>query len=133
MVHNRSSVDELLANWEEVYKKGLLTFWMLLLLYERPTYPYEMSAAIEEISQGTISADGNSMYRALKRFETFDIVRSEFKASDVGPQRRYYSLTDTGVLLLVNFIRRNILVFEEPVVLERIQSVLNSPPPHKEF
>jgi hypothetical protein len=37
-------IGDLLTKWEESYKKGLLSFWILLLLYERPSYPYEMSA-----------------------------------------------------------------------------------------
>lgn len=124
-IDSTNMVDELLANWEMVYKKGLLSFWILLLLHERSAYPYEMSAAIKEVSQGTISADENSMYRALKRFEALGIVKSEFKKSTVGPKRRYYNLTRTGASLLAKFIQRNILIFETPTVKEHIQTVLD--------
>lgn len=117
------SVDELLKNWEEVYKKGLLTFWILLFLRERPAYAYETSAAIGELSRGAIFADENSIYRALNRFESLGIVTSELKDSAVGPQRRYYSLTETGAALLAQFARRNILIFETPSIAERIQAV----------
>ena len=119
---NSAEVDELLTNWEEVYKKGLLTFWILLFLHERPAYAYEMSAAIDEMSQHTISADENSIYRALNRFEPLGIVKSELRQSELGPQRRYYSLTANGRALLAKFIQRNILVFEKPEIAERIQS-----------
>ena len=122
--NNSIKVDELLKNWEEVYKKGLLTFWILLFLHERPAYAYELSAAIGEISQGTISADDNSLYRALNRFEDMGIVQSEMRQSDVGPQRRYYSLTEIGMALLAKFIQRNVLVFEQPEIAERIQAVM---------
>ena len=86
-------IGELLNKWEETYKKGLLSFWILLLLYERPSYPYEMSAEVSKISQGTISVDDNSIYRALNRFESVGIVKSELQQSNTGPQRRYFSLT----------------------------------------
>ena len=122
-------VSELLKNWEEVYKKGLLTFWLLLFLYERPAYAYEASGAISELSQGTIAADEKSMYRALKRFESLGIVESELRQSSIGPQRRYYSLTQMGVTLLARFIRRNLLVFETASVSERIQAVLSGTQP----
>jgi DNA-binding PadR family transcriptional regulator len=125
MAHkNETDVKELLRNWEEVYKKGLLTFWLLLFLYERPAYAYEASSAVGDLSQGTISADENSMYRALKRFESLGIVKSELQQSNLGPSRKYYSLTETGVSLLAKFIQRNILVFEEPSIQERIQAIL---------
>lgn len=119
-------IAELLSKWEETYKKGLLSFWILLLLYERPTYPYEMSAEVAKISQGTISVDDNSIYRALNRFESVGIVKSELQQSSTGPQRKYYSLTTTGKALLTEFIQRNIQVFETPSVAERITSVLQN-------
>jgi PadR family transcriptional regulator PadR len=123
---NTSQVDELLKKWEGVYKKGLLTFWILLFLHERPAYAYEMSTAITELSQGMVSADEKSMYRALNRFEALGIVRSEMEQSNLGPQRRYYRLTDTGLALLRHFIERNILVFQSPAVAKRIQAVKNA-------
>jgi DNA-binding PadR family transcriptional regulator len=124
-------VDELLKSWEEVYKKGLLTFWLLLFLHERPAYAYEASAAIGELSQGTLAADEKSMYRALNRFESLGIVSSELKQSAIGPARRYYRLTETGASLLARFIQHNILVFETPVIAGRIRAVLNGVVPVK--
>ena len=121
---NSAEVEELLKNWEEVYKKGLLTFWILLFLHDRPAYAYEMSAAIGTLSEGTITADENSLYRALNRFEPLGIVQSELRQSDVGPQRRYYALTDIGVALLRKFIQRNIYVFEKPEIAARIQAIV---------
>jgi DNA-binding PadR family transcriptional regulator len=119
-------IGELLNKWEETYKKGLLSFWILLLLYERPSYPYEMSAEVAKISQNTISVDDNSIYRALNRFEAVGIVKSELQQSNTGPQRRYYSLTSKGKALLTEFIQRNIQVFETPSVSERISTVLQN-------
>ena len=119
-------IGELLNKWEETYKKGLLSFWILLLLSERPSYPYEMSAEVAKISQGTISVDDNSIYRALNRFELVGIVKSELQQSNTGPQRRYYSLTNKGRALLIEFIQRNIQVFETPSVSERIATVLQN-------
>jgi len=121
-----ADVNDLLSKWEETYKKGLLSFWILLLLYERPSYPYEMSAEVTKISQDTISVDDNSIYRALNRFESVGIVKSELQQSNTGPQRRYYSLTDTGKSLLAQFIQRNIQVFETPSVSERLDAVLQN-------
>jgi len=121
---NEESMDGLLKTWEETYKKGLLSFWILLLLHERPSYPYEMSQIINDISQETIHVDDNSIYRALNRFEGIGLVTSELSNAGTFPQRRYYRLSDKGLFLLREFIQRNILVFETPSVAERIQSVL---------
>ena len=120
-----TDLDSLLENWESVYKKGLLTFWLLLLLEEKPSYPYEMSAEVARLSEGMISADSNSIYRAVSRFEEMGLVASQSGESNLGPPRKYYRLTDNGRGLLRLFIERNILIFQHPAVAERIQSVMN--------
>ena len=108
-------VQESLLQWEENYKRGLLSFWMMLLLAGQEMYAYEMQAAVEALSQGTLSASENSIYRALRRFTEAGLVRSEVQPSDLGPPRRYFSLTPAGRELLEAFIRRNILVFQSTV------------------
>jgi PadR family transcriptional regulator PadR len=127
MAHkNPVNVDELLKNWEDVYKKGLLTLWLLLFLHRRPAYAYELSIAIGQLSQGTIMADDNSIYRALNRFESLGLVESELRQSEVGPQRRYYQLTNVGLELLRQFVQRNILLFEQPDIAARLHTVVNT-------
>jgi len=120
-----TDLDQMLENWEGVYKKGLLTFWLLLLLDEKPSYPYEMATEVTRLSEGMISADGNSIYRAVSRFEEMGLVASESGESKLGPPRKYYRLTDDGRGLLRMFIERNIFIFEHPAVAERIQNVMN--------
>jgi PadR family transcriptional regulator PadR len=121
-----SDLDHLLENWESVYKKGLLTFWILLLLDEKPCYPYEMSAEVMRLSQETISADDNSIYRAVGRFEEMGLIVSERGESQLGPPRKYYRLTENGRELLRRFIQRNILIFQHPAVAERIQHLIQN-------
>jgi len=120
---DNNSLDLLLAQWEETYKKGLLSFWLLLLLAQRKAYPYEIKEAIAEISQQTISAEENSIYRALKRLAQSGVVESEVQPSENGPNRRYFYLTDLGTELLNRFITRNIQVFQHPEVANLIQEV----------
>ncbi len=114
----------LLDQWESVYKKGLLTFWVLLLLHERPSYVFEMGQQLDDISQGSISVDEKSLYRALRRFEAMGVVESTWQPSDLGPRRRYYALTDLGTALLQEFTRRNILIFQEPAIEARMEALL---------
>jgi len=121
----KPDLDELLSAWEENYKKGLLTFWLLLLLHERESYAFEMSRLVADASRGTIRADENSIYRALNRFEALGLVASSWQDSEVGPPRRYYRLTETGHELLRAFIRRNVLLFQDEAVARRIQAALD--------
>jgi PadR family transcriptional regulator, regulatory protein PadR len=124
-IHPDPDIHELLERWEESYKKGLLSFWLLLQLNERPTYALEMKPRVVSLSRGTISPDENSIYRALNRFEEIGVVNSELQASPQGPARRYYRLTEKGSRLLRCFIERNILLFQEEEVEKRIKEVVN--------
>ena len=123
---DQTTLESLLAQWEENYKKGLLSFWLLLLLDQRKAYPYEIKAAIQAMSHATINADENSIYRALNRLADSGIVDSEVLPSVTGPSRRYFYLTGLGHELLTRFITRNILVYEQPDVAELIQKTLSS-------
>lgn len=111
----------LLYQWEETYKKGLLSFWVLLSLTERPMYAYEMREHITEFSQGSVSADEKSIYRALKRFVESGLIEGELRPSSVGPDRKYFDLTALGRELLSKFSQRNIL----PLGSKEVQSALN--------
>lgn len=123
---NEDNLETLLTQWEETYKKGLLSFWLLLLLNHRKAYPYEIKDAIAELSQNTISAEDNSIYRALKRLAQSGVVNSEVQPSENGPNRRYFYLTELGRDLLDQFIARNIMVFQHPHVAGLIQSAINT-------
>src|SRR5512143_429540 len=123
---SQDELELLLAQWEETYKKGLFSFWLLLLLAQRKAYPYEIKTAITEMSRNTINADENSIYRALNRLADSGVLGSELLPSETGPSRRYFFLTDLGRELLNRFITRNILVFEHPQVADLIQKTIAS-------
>ena len=118
------TLDDLLLTWETNYKKGLLTFWMLLVLHRQPAYALELGGLVEQASLGTLSADENSIYRALSRFERLGLLEGEWRPSDVGPARRYFRLSDKGLRLLRAFTERNITLFQRRDVQRRIRALL---------
>ena len=122
------SLDDLLQTWETNYKKGLLTFWMLLVLHRQPAYALELGALVEQASSGNLTADENSIYRALGRFERMGLLDSEWRPSDVGPARRYFRITDKGGELLRAFTRRNIALFYRRDVRRQVPDLLGGVP-----
>ena len=126
MAEGTDTLDMLLEQWESVYKKGLLTFWLLLLLDERPMYVFEMKQELAAASEDSITADEKSLYRALRRFEAMGLVESTWQPSDVGPRRRYYHITELGQALLRRFVQRNILIFQESAVAARLAALFQT-------
>lgn len=122
----KTDTSRLLQQWEESYKKGLLSFWILFSLTQRSMYAYEMSKEINDISQGSIKVEDNSIYRALKRFIEADLIDFNMQSSPNGPARKYFYLTDLGKDLLHQFIKRNILVIQSERIINASNKFLIS-------
>lgn len=111
VMRNDQKLNELLLSWENTYKKGQLTLWIFMALQESKKYVDEIKNFIEEKSDGTISCEEQSLYRALRKYEHIDIVTYKLKEGNRGPDRKYYYLTNMGQELFNQFVDRNIKLF----------------------
>ncbi len=114
MASKNNLFDDLLQVWEETYKKGQLTLWILLALKDGTKYSSEIQEFIEKNSEGTMQCEGTSLYRALRKFQYVEIIGFSPGKGQSGPDRKYYYLTLMGAELLQKFIERNILLFMKP-------------------
>ncbi len=113
---------KLLVAWEDIYKKGQLTFWIILSLKDGPKHMAAIKEAISRFTGGTITADDQSMYRALRRYQAADMLTFSTVPGEGGPERKVYALTDTGRRVLGAFASRNIeSVFYQPNVRKLIE------------
>ena len=103
------------------------------MLADRSVYAYEMSGALHEMSHATITANEQSIYRALTRFEGLGLVTSAMHPSQIGPPRKYYHLSPKGLHLLGRFIQRNLQVFHEPQMIARLQELAARVPSEEEI
>lgn len=107
----------LLAGWEDVFKKSQLTLWLLLALKDSEKHTTQIEQFIHEATDGSIVADTQSMYRALRRLADANMVAYHQVPSDKGPERKVYQLTECGSRVLQEFLDRNIInVFYKPNV-----------------
>lgn len=102
-------LNELLEGWEDVYKKGQLTLWVLLAVRDAPRHTKEINDFIADATNAKFSVDSNSLYRALKRYEKAQLIRHKLKPGNAGPDLKVYTLTDLGGALLDQFIQRNVV------------------------
>jgi PadR family transcriptional regulator PadR len=116
--------QKLLDGWEEVFKKGQLTLWIMLALKDGPKHMADIKQFIHSATNGTLSADDKSMYRALRRYYDAELLDFTTKSGN-GPDLKIYSLTKIGHKVLSNFIKRNITtVFYEPAIKQLIEESL---------
>ena len=82
-------------NLEENLKKALTEFIMLSLLAERECYIGQMTAMIEERSEGKLSLvfPYAAVYRLLDSGHIADVGK---RFAPDGRRRQYYSITDSG-------------------------------------
>lgn len=100
---------QLLTGWEEVYKKGQLTLWILLALKQTPRTMAEIKEFMTAYTKGTLEADDKSMYRALRRYNEAMLINFATEPGQGGPDRKRYFLTDTGFAVLQAFLERNVV------------------------
>ena len=100
---------QLLSGWEEIYKRGLLTMWLLLAVRDQPRYPAEIAEFISTMTHGTMTADHRSIYRAMRRLADIELVEtSNQPGRRTGADRTYYQITGTGRRVLGAFMDRHV-------------------------
>lgn len=101
----------------EIFAKGQLSYMILNCLLERDFYGLDFISEISNKSNGRINLKKPSVYSNLTRMEKQGYVSSYSKASDFGPNRRYYSITEKGrnyyQQLKNDFSENNIDVFRD--------------------
>lgn len=76
--------------------RGYTDLIILYILYETPSYGYEISKTITEISQEKLIMKETTLYSAFKRLEKSNYIES-FKSENEDKSRRtYYRITDNG-------------------------------------
>lgn len=117
---------KLLEGWEEVFKRGQLSFWVLLSLREGPKVMAEVRTWMAEITDGAVTAEERSLYRALQRFQEAELVTNTAVGSSKGPDRKLYELSPVGERVLSAFIERDIRPFLRPEVVRLLDAPTRS-------
>jgi PadR family transcriptional regulator, regulatory protein PadR len=74
--------------------KDFLRAALLLLLREESAHGYDLLERAQSL--GFDGSDPGGLYRTLRKLEADGYVRSGWKPSETGPQRRIYEITRAG-------------------------------------
>ena len=120
----------------DLYAKGQLSFMILTCLLERDFYGLDIISEINKKSEGKITLKKPSVYSNLTRMEKQGYVSSYLQNSELGPNRKYYSITEKGRIFYSDlkdyYDRNNIDVFrdfkDESIMEKNIQINSNIDP-----
>ncbi|HYG83606.1 MAG TPA: PadR family transcriptional regulator [Verrucomicrobiae bacterium] len=74
--------------------KGVLEGCVLEVISRQPTYGYDITQQLRKL--GFTDIVEGTVYTILVRLEKNKLVAIEKKPSEIGPPRKFYSLTKTG-------------------------------------
>jgi DNA-binding PadR family transcriptional regulator len=136
MARKRATSGDIVERMLDEWKGGMLTFWVLGLLLQRPMYGLEIKKEIDESSQGKIHLGVSTIYQLLRRLEMRGMVTSRWEKNPQGPPRAYYEATTAGRTIVFRFIEEILSPLSPiPSALGRLmQQILASKakPPEKE-
>lgn len=120
---NDTTINNLIADWDDVYKKGQLSLWILLAIFDGKKYAAQITQFMMEATAGTFEVKEQSLYRALRRFSAMGLVNiTEEQSPNSGPKRKYYQLTETGTYVLGKFIDMHIIPLVEPPIIQLVRA-----------
>ncbi len=74
-----------------------------LALVPGPSHGYELLVQVHAF--GLLSVDLGGIYRTLRGMDREALVISEWEASELGPPRRVYELTDAGLVAAEGYLQ----------------------------
>jgi PadR family transcriptional regulator, regulatory protein PadR len=112
---NDKKINALVSEWDDVYKKGQLSLWLLLALSDGEKFAAEIADFMLEATNRFFEVKEQSLYRALRRFKAMDMVDvKEVDSPSGGAKRKIYYLTPTGKAVLGQFVDMHILPLTKP-------------------
>lgn len=120
---NEELINALVDDWDEVYKKGQLSLWILIAISDGKKYAAQITDFMSEATDGAFEVKEQSLYRALRRFSSMGLVAvTEEQSPNSGPKRKYYYLTELGEVVLGRFISLNIAPLLQPRISNLLQT-----------
>jgi PadR family transcriptional regulator PadR len=102
-VSKSSTTESLVESMLEEWKRGMLSFWVLGLLLQKPMYGLEIKKEILSSTQGRMKLGDSTIYQLLHRLESRGLVSCLWKNSPGTPPRAYYEITPIGREVLLRY------------------------------
>jgi PadR family transcriptional regulator PadR len=98
-------IDKATKKFEKEMKSGTASLILLSILAkaEEPLYGYLISRQLEAETGGEPLIKQGALYPVLRSLESSGLLSSQVEASESGPPRRYYQITQKGRETLIDW------------------------------
>ena len=72
------------------------TYFILLALHDEPLHGYAIAAKAKELSHDRVGLTAGTLYGALDRLVSEELIEVDREEKVNGRRRRYYRITETG-------------------------------------
>ena len=103
------NIKKTMKVWDKEYKKGFTSYLVLLLLKNSPMYGYQLKNELEALTNKVVTYQEGGIYQVLKKLKGNGFLTSQSEKSSKGPDRKIYSLTESGEQLLDLFTSQYVL------------------------
>ncbi len=87
-----------IENTKAQMRKGILEMCVLSIISQKEAYPSDI---INKLKEARLIVVEGTLYPLLSRLKNADLLNYEWKESNAGPPRKYYSLTEEGDTFLL--------------------------------
>ncbi len=113
----------IIDSWADTHKKSALVLFILLSLSVEPSWSGQLRAFIDEVSDGHLRVDEQSLHRALRRLDGLNLVtHTPVDVPGSGVKRKVYTLTQTGERVLKAYLATTLSYVREPCFQNLIES-----------
>jgi len=90
------NIEKSLKLWEKAFKKGFTQYMVLILLKGKSMHGYEIKNRLEDMGNDIVSFKDSGIYKILKKLSKREFVTFEIEKSEKGPDRKSYTITESG-------------------------------------
>jgi DNA-binding PadR family transcriptional regulator len=122
-ISDLTSYEQAIVNsWVDTHKKSTLVLFILLSLSAAPSWSGQLRVFIDELSDGHLRVDEQSLHRALRRLDSLNVITHTTEdAPGTGLKRKIYTLTQTGERILNAYLATTLSYARKPRFQELIE------------
>ena len=102
-------------SWTDTHKKSTLVLFILLALSIESSWSGQLRTFIDELSDGHLRVDEQSLHRALRRLDGLNVVtHTPEDVPSSGVKRKVYTLTQSGERILNAYLATTLSYTRNP-------------------